>query len=198
MLRPAVLAVTAVLVLAGCGAPDYGGHDSDANNWPKSDESSSTASPVGKSPSAKPTQTADPSEPPTAPASRLPENLVGVPLEPRSRAIDDVVTEFVGDVSGLAWDGGIYVREGGDFGLGLFVFTGKPPAIDELDRFLRSGSVTSVGRSACGTLQARQAAPICWRSAERRLVWVLGIGEPSHQQLAGAVDEAWAYVNRHR
>lgn len=193
-MRLVVLVAGAVLVLAGCGAPDYGGHDSDANSWPKSDPSSKAS----RSANAK-TPTPSASTPPPSkapPASRLPDSLAGEPLEPRSRAIDDVMTEIVGTTPGLAWDGGLYAREGGRFGLGLFVFTGKPGAIDELDRTFRAGSPTSVGRSACGTYQGQNTARFCWRSASRRLVTVIGVGQPTDQQLAGAVDEAWTYVTR--
>lgn len=195
--RLAALAVAAVLVLAGCGAPDYGGHDSDANTWPKSDASPTSKPSNSKASQGRPTRSESTPEPSTKPQrSRLPETLAGEPLEPRSRAIDDVMTEIVGTTPGLAWDGGLYVREGRPFGLGLFVFTGRPEAIDELDRTFRVGSVSSVGRSACATYQGPNPARVCWRSASRRLVLVIGVGQSSDERLARAVDEAWTYVTR--
>lgn len=197
--RLAVLAVAAALVLAGCGAPDYGGHDSDANTWPKSDASSTRTPPGNDHPTAQSTPAGHPTKVSTAPpVSRLPDTLADQPLEPRSRAIDDVMTEIVGTTPGLAWDGGLYVREGGSFGLGLFVFTGKPEAIDEIDRTFRVAGVASVAGSACGTYQGPNPARVCWRSASRRLVLVLGFGQPNDELLARAVDEAWTYVMRTR
>jgi hypothetical protein len=112
--------------------------------------------------------------------------------------MDDVMTEIVGETPGLSWDGGIYAREGGRFGLGLVVFTGRPGAIDALDRTFRVDGVTSVGRSACGAYQGPNPARVGWRSASRRLVMVIGVGQPTDEQLARAVDEAWTYVARTR
>lgn len=193
MLRLAVLAVAAVLVLAGCGAPDYGGRDSDADNWPKSDPVSRTVSSSNDNVEGQPTRSSDASEPPTAPqASRLPPSLAGEPLDPGA----ETVKWFSGAGSGLTWDTGLYARSGGPFGLALMVYTGKPAAIDEVDRRYRAGGISSVGRSACGTYPGRSTVPFCWRATNRQLVTVLSVGEPSDQQLAEAVDEAWTYLER--
>lgn len=180
MSRLAALAVAAVLVLAGCGAPDYGGYESDADNWPKSDPVARSVSSGNDKPEGRPT------------GSWLPPSLSGQPLDPGA----ETVRWFSGTVSGLAWDSGLYAHSGGPFGLALMVYAGKPAAIDRVDRLYRAGGISSVGGSACGTYPGHPAAPFCWRATNRQLVTVLGVGEPSEQQLAEAVDEAWTYLER--
>lgn len=179
MSRLAALAVAAVLVLAGCGAPDYGGRESDADNWPKSDLGSRTVSSTNNHAESRPN-------------SRLPLSLVGEPFDPGA----DSVELFSGAASGLNWDTGLYARSGGPFGLALMVYTGKPAAIDAVDSSYRRGGIASVGGSACGTYPGRSRAPFCWRSSGRQLVTVMGIGQSSDLQLARAVDEAWTYLER--
>ncbi|WP_109505312.1 hypothetical protein [Nocardioides speluncae] len=177
MSRSAAVAVAAVLVLAGCGAPDYGGYDSDADDWPQADPISYTQQP-------------DAQQQPQG--SRLPLSLAGEPLDPGAES----AKWFSGTTRGLTRDTGLYARSGGPFGVALMVYTGKPAAIDTMDSFYRGGRVTSVGRSACGTYPGRPDAPFCWRSARRQLVTVIGVGQPTEQQLARAVDEAWTYLER--
>lgn len=189
-LRPLVLAVAAVLVLAGCGAPDYGGRESDADDWPKSDPVSRTVASSNDKPRE---QSAHASKPRSRPKeSWLPPSLAGEPLDPGAES----VRWFSGTATGLTWDTGLYARSGGPFGLALMVYAGKPAAIDKVDRGYRIGGIRSVGWSACGTYPGRSDVPFCWRANNRRLVTVLGVGEPTDQQLAKAVDEAWTYLER--
>jgi hypothetical protein len=177
--RLAALTVAAVLVLAGCGAPDYGGYESDADNWPQSDPTSRTVASSNDHPESRP-------------KSRLPLSLAGEPFDPGA----DSVELFSSAASGLSWDTGLYARSGGPFGLALMVYTGKPAAIDAVDSSYRRGGIASVGGSACGTYPGQSRAPFCWRSTGRQLVTVMGIGQSSDLQLARAVDEAWTYLER--
>lgn len=179
MSRLAAPAVAAVLVLTGCGAPDYGGRESDADDWPKTDPGSRTVSSSNDQPESRP-------------KARLPLSLAGEPFDPGA----DSVELFSGVASGLSWDSGLYARPGGPFGLALMVYTGKPAAIDAVDSGYRQGGVTSVGGSACGTYPGQSSTPFCWRSTGRQLVTVMGVGQSSDLQLARAVDEAWTYLER--
>lgn len=196
MTRLAALAIAAALVLGGCGAPDYGGRDSDASTWPKSDKTSTATPKASGRPKVKATPTKGASRPSKAPMPRLPDTLAGEPLEPRSRAMDDVVPELVGDISGLDWDGGVYGRPGTPSALGLIAYTGKSRDLGAIAQTLHVGGVDSVGRSSCGTYQGPNAVRVCWRSSGRRLVQVLGVVGQSDERLARAVDEALTYLAR--
>lgn len=189
-----VVFVAAVLVLAGCGAPDYGGHDSDANSWPKSDETSKSEKSSGKKPQGRPTRSASPSAPAKHDGElRIPPTLAGELLNHNFRVFDPE-----GDMPAGLTD----VR--GGYGnttrpvYALVVSTGKPRTLRQLDRWYRKNhtSLGTVGRATCATFVDPLPATGCWRSDGVLTVAVSGSPETSFGQLAEVLAEAWTYAVR--
>lgn len=181
-------------MLSGCGAPDYGGHDSDANSWPKSDKTSTSKPSTGSKPKGR-TRSPSPSARSEAERElRIPPTLAGELLNLHIRIYEPVPKR----ISGLTEVSGGYGTDARPM-YGVTASTGTRQALRELDRWYvkDNTSIGKVGRATCARFVEPLPAAGCWRSDGSLTVAVSGAPDAQFAPLAQVLAEAWTYVRRH-